>query len=107
MRIDYENGDWYEGETDTAGDPHGTGTYYFSDGGRYDGDMYHGRIHGHGVYWQADGTVYIGMFWNNAPNGTGKYTYGNGDVYEGEVKQASPHEFVPKLIFFSSQRALN
>ena len=44
----------YKGERNDEGEPHGQGSFYWSDGRRYDGSLREGVFHGHGVMtWSA------------------------------------------------------
>ena len=51
---------------------HGTGTYYFPDGSRYEGEWCRGKPHGMGKYTQHDGEVMEGQFRDGMLHGQGK-----------------------------------
>ena len=54
-RIEYKNGDYYEGEL-KKGKPHGEGKYVWRSGAWYFGDFKKGVIHGSGIYTWPDGS---------------------------------------------------
>ena len=66
----------YKGERNDEGEPHGQGSFYWSDGRRYDGSLREGVFHGHGVMtWSAPhpraGAKYEGEFRDGKRNGEG------------------------------------
>ena len=103
----------YKGEGCIEGDcEDGHGTYFFSDGSKYEGKHKEGKKHGHGTYtfydgrkyvgeWKndeylgpytlSDGRRYFGQWKNNAPNGKGTMHYPDGRKYVGEWKNGKHH----------------
>ena len=63
MRLDYDNG-YYIGDTNTKGDRHGFGTYYWSDGTKYEGYWKNGEMEGKGKCSWPNNTKYDGE-WHN------------------------------------------
>ncbi|CAF1500700.1 unnamed protein product [Adineta ricciae] len=61
-RIDYDNGDHYEGE------------------------IKDGKRSGKGTLIYADGRKYVGQFKNDKFHGDGKFIWKNGDMYDGDFK---------------------
>jgi hypothetical protein len=77
----------YAAELGCVGDcANGTGTYYFSGGGRYEGEWKDGAQTGQGTYYFANGDRYEGEFKVGYFDGRGTLYYANGDRYEGEWK---------------------
>lgn len=87
----------------------GIGTYYWTDGTRYEGEFVKGKIHGKGTLKRSNGEIYTGYFvngvkqgrgknywangdqhvgywWNGELSGRGKYTWSNGAVFDGKFK---------------------
>ncbi|CAD7960971.1 unnamed protein product [Amoebophrya sp. A25] len=89
-RVEYGNGDVYEGEF-RDGFRHGTGTYHFSKtpGTRYEGQFVKDEFEGHGVYFYEGGTVYRGQWYASYKHGKGVFvnpaekTEYDGDWCEG------------------------
>ena len=50
----------YTGERNSAGKPHGQGTYTFADGATYTGEWKDGDPHGQGTATRPDGDTYTG-----------------------------------------------
>ncbi|CAD8206866.1 unnamed protein product [Paramecium pentaurelia] len=108
-RINYQNGDVYEGELlndlkDGLGTYyyengekfdglfsedliHGYGKYYFIGGHKYEGDWYQGEKSGMGILDFSTGDRYIGGFYKDAFDGDGTFEYKNGDVFKGKWKK--------------------
>lgn len=81
---------------------HGKGTFYWSNGDRYEGDWLDDTRTGRGtVYWgngsQWAGDRYEGDFVNNTMTGKGIYCYANGNRYDGEFVN---NNFNGKGIFY-------
>ena len=69
----------------------GQGTYFYSNGNRYEGEWKNGNKEGYGkFYWKADdrynGDRYEGEYKNDVREGKGTYFYASGNRYEGEWK---------------------
>lgn len=60
------------------------GTYFYLDGGRYEGDWVDDRIHGKGKSVYSNGNVYDGEWTDGRINGYGTLTYADGDKYIGQ-----------------------
>ncbi|MBC8284734.1 MAG: DnaJ domain-containing protein [Nitrospinae bacterium] len=58
-------------------------THTWSNGDKYEGQMFREQMHGRGIFTCAKGYVYTGEFKHGKPNGLGKLVYDNGDQYEG------------------------
>ncbi|WP_417500694.1 PEGA domain-containing protein [Marinobacter sp.] len=102
--VNYQNGNWrggvktgdgtyedsdglrYEGQF-VDGAFHGTGTAWYSDGSRYEGDWDNGKRAGEGVWRDADGSRFTGQFKDDAFFGQGTLTLANGDILTGEWAQ--------------------
>ncbi|MDF0749126.1 PEGA domain-containing protein [Marinobacter sp. 71-i] len=100
-RVDYRNGTWiggvktgdgtyedaeglrYEGHF-VDGKFDGTGTAWYPDGSRYEGDWSKGRRHGEGAWRDADDTRYTGQFRDDQFDGQGTLTLANGDILTGQ-----------------------
>jgi len=67
------------------------GTYYFSNGDKYDGEWKNDKRNGKGIYTHASGNIYEGEFKDNKRNGKGTFTYPNGEKYVGEFKDNKKH----------------
>ncbi len=83
QRIEYKNGDVYEGEG-KDGKRTGKGKYIWVNGDVYEGDFADGKRTGKGKYIWVNGDVYEGDFIDGKRTGKGKYIWVNGDVYEGD-----------------------
>ncbi|KAK9530211.1 hypothetical protein VZT92_011731 [Zoarces viviparus] len=77
------NGDTYQGRYE-QGSRHGQGTYRFANAARYVGDYYQNKKHGQGTFYYPDGSKYQGSWVEDLRQGHGVYTYRNGDTYDGE-----------------------
>lgn len=74
----YYNGNVYKGDFNSQDQPHGYGTYTFSDGRSYQGQFVKGLREGQGVYKWPNGTVYDGEFKAGKQHGIAKFTQPNG-----------------------------
>jgi len=72
--------DNYDGEVNSAGEPHGYGKMVYSSGKVYEGEFIDGRFHGYGKCFYAHWDAYEGDWRNGKRHGVGQQTYGNGDV---------------------------
>ncbi|KAL1352850.1 hypothetical protein HN51_016830 [Arachis hypogaea] len=86
----YGNGDVYEGEFH-KGKCCGSGVYYYSMSGRYEGDWIDGKYDGHGVETWARGSRYRGQYRQGLRHGFGVYRFYTGDVYAGEWSNGQSH----------------
>ena len=66
------------------GEPHGRGTFTYSDGDIYEGDWINGKWHGKGIHTKANGDKYVGDFIDGNKQGKGIYTWSSGSKYEGD-----------------------
>eukprot|EP00656_Telonema_subtile_P056261 TRINITY_DN894_c0_g1_i1.p1 TRINITY_DN894_c0_g1~~TRINITY_DN894_c0_g1_i1.p1 ORF type:complete len:139 (+),score=33.01 TRINITY_DN894_c0_g1_i1:248-664(+) len=81
-RIEYANGDVYEGQF--GGDiykAHGQGEFLFASGGKYTGGFVGGKFDGAGTCQYADGSQYEGEWAMGAQQGGGTFRYVSGNVY--------------------------
>ncbi len=83
MIIEYQEG-CYSGEVNDKGEPHGEGTFFYTDGYYYYGSWQNGYEHGFGVMVWADDEYYEGFFEKGEPHGFGKMRYPSGLIEEGE-----------------------
>jgi len=74
-----------------AGRMHGTGTYYFANGSRYEGEFRDHTQQGRGRYFWNDGRHYHGGIVNGAPSGEGTGTEPGGERYEGSWLNGRPN----------------
>ena len=58
-------------------------THTWSNGDKYEGQMFQNQMHGRGIFTSSQGYVYTGEFKFGKPSGIGKLVYDNGDKYEG------------------------
>ena len=86
----FGNGDVYEGEFH-KGKCSGSGVYYYSMSGRYEGDWIDGRYDGYGVETWARGSRYRGQYRQGLRHGFGVYRFYTGDVYSGEWSNGQSH----------------
>jgi hypothetical protein len=63
----------------------GFDTRVWSNGDKYEGQIFQNQMHGRGIFTSSQGYVYIGEFKYGKPNGSGKLVYDNGDRYEGNL----------------------
>eukprot|EP00929_Paragymnodinium_shiwhaense_P023855 TRINITY_DN14838_c0_g1_i1.p1 TRINITY_DN14838_c0_g1~~TRINITY_DN14838_c0_g1_i1.p1 ORF type:complete len:534 (+),score=85.22 TRINITY_DN14838_c0_g1_i1:75-1676(+) len=68
------------------GKPHGQGTYSFTCGDRYEGQVVNGRRHGSGLIRYADQTVYDGEWKDDVKYGEGKQRWPDGCTYDGQFQ---------------------
>ena len=66
----------------------------YSNGDVYEGEVRNGKAHGLGKVTYARGDIYEGDFSDDKKNGFGRYTFGlkavnAGDIHEGEYKDLS------------------
>ncbi|RZC20087.1 Phosphatidylinositol 4-phosphate 5-kinase 8 isoform D [Glycine soja] len=88
--VPYANGDVYEGEL-KGGKCCGSGVYYYSMSGRYEGDWVDGKYDGFGVETWARGSRYRGQYRQGLRHGFGVYRFYTGDVYAGEWLSGQSH----------------
>jgi hypothetical protein len=62
---------------------HGIGTYYWSDGSKYEGEWKENNLHGYGFYNFTDNRSYIGQWRNNVMHGYGEFNWKDGKKYVG------------------------
>ena len=86
----FANGDRYEGEW-KDGKRDGQGIWYRSNGERYEGQWKYGEITGHGTYYFANGERCEGEWKDGEIVGRVTWYYSNGDRYEGEWKDGRQH----------------
>ena len=68
-----------------------TQTITLSDGGRYTGQVLHGKPNGKGKAVYKNGDVYEGEFLKGKRHGQGTYTFTDGEKYTGEWFQDHQH----------------
>lgn len=86
----WSNGDKYEGQM-FRDQMHGRGIFTSSQGYIYTGEFKYGKPNGLGKLVYDNGDQYEGHFINDMLHGQGKYTYANGDRYQGEFQNDLPH----------------
>lgn len=86
----YASGERYEGEL-RRGRCSGSGVYYFSLRGRYEGEWVDGKYDGHGVETWSQGSRYKGQYRQGLREGFGVYRFYTGDVYSGMWCQGQSH----------------
>ena len=65
----------------------GKGIYFYSQGGKYEGDFMSGLMDGYGIQKCEDGSKYEGNWKKDKKEGEGTYHYANnGGVYKGAFK---------------------
>ena len=85
VKIEYNNGDTYEGEVNINGLKEGWGLYLFKESDeKYEGFFQNGLIHGYGVYIFNGGQKYEGDWYEGMKQGVGILDFNNGEKYEGE-----------------------
>jgi hypothetical protein len=83
-RVEYSDGDVYEGNWQN-GQRHGGGTYYYNNGDVYEGNWVNNVKSGYGILHFASGASYMGNFSNGKFNDKeGMMEFASGYVYEGE-----------------------
>ena len=75
----YTNGDKYIGQL-KDGKKHGKGTYYYEDGDRYEGDFKNDKREGNGVYYWNNGDRDMGDYLNDKEVGIHVVVHSNGEV---------------------------
>ncbi len=75
----------YTGET-KDGRYHGTGTFVFPSGDRYEGEWVEGKRQGTGTYHYACGIMYTGSWAGDRMEGTGTLAFPDGSRYSGDLK---------------------
>lgn len=88
--IIYSNGDRYEGEIYDC-QRNGFGTYYYEKGEKYQGMWENNFKHGRGTMFYRNDEVYEGWWIQNKKEGVGTFYYPNGDYYYGEWKDNKRH----------------
>lgn len=88
LKIQYANGDVYEGQT-VHFLRHGIGKLTYGGGDIYQGEFHFDDMEGKGTYTYLSGDRYVGEFSKNLKHGKGTYTWvagsdGTFDTYEGE-----------------------
>ena len=63
---------------------HGTGTFSWADGRKYEGDYYDDKKQGHGKFTWPDGRMYDGYWMNGKQEGVGIYFNAKGEVRYGQ-----------------------
>lgn len=81
-KIQYPNGDTYEGEF-YDDKREGFGIYTWKAGGKFIGESFANTFQGFGVMTFADGTKYVGDFKDGEFEGEGEKTFSNGTVQKG------------------------
>lgn len=93
-RINFENGEAYEGEIDVkTGKPHGFGRHYVKEALLYVGGYKNGLRHGKGTLHLTDGRKYEGRFKNGSFHGKGAMYFNeehNIRFFEGRYKNGIP-----------------
>ncbi len=64
---------------------HGKGTYYFSNGGKFEGGLVRDQFNGDGSFESPNGDRYVGQFRNGQFAGEGVFTFANGNVVQEGV----------------------
>lgn len=72
-RVVMPNGGIYNGQVNTAGQPHGKGRLETPSGNVYEGSFFDGQMTGLGVYKYANGRKYEGEMYKNNFHGKGRY----------------------------------
>jgi len=87
VRIEYENGDLYEGDIDSLSSEiifHGNGTYKQASGHVRKGVWKNNKFTGSGAFLDENNNLYIGEICNNKRHGQGKLTDHTGHIAEGK-----------------------
>ena len=79
-----DGNDRYVGQF-SEGRRHGRGIYYFSNGGKYEGELVRDQFNGDGSFESPNGDGYVGQFRNGQFGGEGVYTFANGNVVQEGV----------------------
>jgi uncharacterized protein (TIGR02145 family) len=97
-KINFENGNFYEGDWTSLKE--GDATYWVIKGkgkmtypniGTYEGDFANGIKEGSGDFKYLNGDTYSGDFKNDMKSGIGEMTYKNGTSYRGEWSNDLPN----------------
>lgn len=88
LKLQYENGNVYEGQA-VSFLRHGNGKLTYSGGDIYEGEFFFDDMEGKGTYTYLSGDRYVGEFSKNQKHGKGTYTWaplsnGSYDHYEGD-----------------------
>ena len=87
QRIEYEDGDIYEGNVnDSTDQKQGKGKYFCTDGTVIAGTWKNDYLNGQGTVIYPNRDRYAGTFKNDKRNGGGTYRFRNGDTYRGKWK---------------------
>jgi hypothetical protein len=96
-RVQYANGDVFEGFYDANQKRKGKGTYTYKGEDQittaYEGDWVNGLKEGYGTQTYPDGSRYLGQFEAGMIHGDGSYIYQNGDVYSGSWNKGKKEGF--------------
>ncbi|CAH8263698.1 unnamed protein product [Arabidopsis lyrata] len=90
-----KNGDLYNGGL-SAGVPHGTGKYLWSDGCMYEGEWTRGKASGKGRFSWPSGATYEGQFKDGRMDGEGTFIGIDGDTYRGHWLWGRKHGYGEK-----------
>lgn len=82
LKVDYDDGDVYEGEWSAEGKRNGHGCLKLNSGVTYTGQFENGFFHGSGVLALPDGSKYEGHFELGKFHGYGVYTNQEGMKFE-------------------------
>lgn len=66
---------------------HGKGVMIWTDGRKYEGELYYGKIHGYGIFTWPDGKRYEGQFVKGKKHGYGIHEWGDGRRYKNGERQ--------------------
>ena len=80
--YEFSDGAIYQGEL-AKGKPNGRGITHFKNGDRYEGEFVNGMRHGQGIFTWAEGSYYEGAFHNGVFHGQGTFVGIDGSCYEG------------------------
>ncbi len=92
----FSGGGRYEGEW-KDGAQTGQGTYYFANGDRYEGEFKVGYFDGRGTLYHASKVRYEGEWKYHKQHGQGTFYFANGDSYEGEWKRGKLLQATPPV----------
>ena len=90
IRVSEHGWGAYEGHLDSRGEPHGSGTVTWENGGKYNGDWVDGKANGRGVMNYGNGDRYEGSWRDGHRYGRGLHHFFDGGVYDGEWRNAAP-----------------
>lgn len=83
ISIQYNSGDFYEGQVDEQFGRSGYGFYQFQEGGSYRGTFSNNKFSGYGILVHSNGEFYEGEFKNGYKDGFGRYNFSKDIVYVG------------------------